>query len=188
MQTNCREPAMSEVLLNKLAFCFYGRKVYREFAERLPLKGDEQVLDFGCGLGTVAYYTANRLPNGQLTCLDVSKRWLKSCRKTLRRFTNVTFHHGGADVLVVKKEQFDLIFCHFVLHDICDEELEHVMFVLANCLKPGGVFVFRDPMTQVKKLNRIKALAEQNGLIKKDSRITDVPLMGNTLENRYIKQ
>ena len=66
------EPSRLEILLTRLAFYFYGKSVYRSFADRLPLKGGERVLDFGCGMGTVAYYVAKRLPLGHLICLDIS--------------------------------------------------------------------------------------------------------------------
>jgi len=49
------------------------------------------VLDFGCGMGTAAYYVAKRLPKGYLTCTDIPQRWLKVCRKSLLSFENITF-------------------------------------------------------------------------------------------------
>ena len=54
-------------------------------------------------------------------------------------------------------------------------------------LKSGGSLIFREPLNEAEKLNVIKRLIEKNGLLLKDSRITDVPLMGNALESIYIK-
>src|SRR5690606_36661208 len=85
------EPALLEIFLTKLAFIFYGKSVYQAFADRLPLNGRERVLDFGCGMGTVAYYVAKKLPHGHLTCLDISERWLNACRKTLRSYDNIVY-------------------------------------------------------------------------------------------------
>ena len=76
------EPARFEIFVTKLAFILYAKSVYRAFADCLPIVGNELVLDFGCGMGTVAYYTAKRLKDGHLTCLEISGRWLNTCRKT----------------------------------------------------------------------------------------------------------
>lgn len=180
------EPTRLEIFLTRLAFLPYGRKVYKAFADRIPLNGGEEVLDFGCGMGTVAYYTAKRLPNGHLTCLDISERWLKLCRKRLRSYENVSYLKGVAAQLPA--ESFDLAYCHFVLHDIPDNELERVIPALVRSLKPGGLLLFCEPLSSTKKISLIKGLIEQNRLMAKDSRITDIPMIGNALESVYIKQ
>lgn len=180
------EPSRFEMFLTRLAFLFYGKSVYKIFADRLPLNGNERVLDFGCGMGTVAHYTARRLTHGHITCLDISERWLKICRKTLRGFSNADFVH--AETLILPADSFDLVYCHFVLHDVAEDALETVITALVNCLKSGGTIVFREPLNEAKKLNIIKRLMVQNKLLLKNSRVTDVPLMGNALESAYIKK
>lgn len=178
-----QEPAPFEILLTRLAFLLYGRSVYGAFADRLSLKGSEQVLDFGCGMGTVAHYAAKKLTGGHLTCLDISNRWLSACRNTLRRFSNVTFLEAEAPDL--SPEHFDLVYCHFVLHELSAEALTRVIPALVKSLKPGGVLVFREPLNEAEKLTVIKHLITQSGLTLKDSRVTDIPLMGNALESVY---
>ncbi|NLT57923.1 MAG: class I SAM-dependent methyltransferase [Clostridiales bacterium] len=179
------EPPRLALLLTRLAFIFCGGSVYRAFADRLPLGGGEQVLDFGCGMGTVAYYAAKKLPQGHLSCLDISERWLCACRKTLRNDKNITFLHAEAPAL--PQAHFDVIYCHFVLHDIPDRELERVMPALVSALRSGGRLIFREPLDEAEKLGLIKGLAAQGGLSLQDSRVTDVPLMGNALESIYFK-
>lgn len=180
------EPTRLEIFLIRFAFIICGKSVYRAFADRLPLDGGEQVLDFGCGMGTVAYYVAKKLPRGHLTCLDISERWLNACRKTLRGYRNISFLLWEPPLLT--DESFDVAYCHFVLHDISESELARVIPALARTLKPGGVFVFREPFNETKKISLIKRLVEQNRLVPKDSRITDIPMIGNALECVYIKQ
>ncbi|HHY82730.1 MAG TPA: class I SAM-dependent methyltransferase [Clostridiales bacterium] len=180
------EPTDAEIYLTKLAFFLCRKSVYKAFADRLPLEGGEHVLDFGCGMGTVAYYTAKKLPCGHLTCLDISLRWLNVCRKTLRRYSNINYLLWESPVL--EKECFDVVYCHFALHDIPDRDLEVVIPVLAESLRPGGVLAFREPLNETGKLSLVKRLVEQSKLFLKDSRITDIPLMGNVLESLYIKQ
>ncbi|HHU89666.1 MAG TPA: class I SAM-dependent methyltransferase [Clostridiaceae bacterium] len=179
------DPTRLEMFLTRLAFLLYGKPIYKAFADRLPLHGGERVLDFGCGMGTVAYYAAGPLPHGQLTCLDISGRWLNACRRTLRGYRNIIFLHLEAPAL--PPDSFDVIFCHFVLHDISASELERVVPALAKSLKTGGALVLREPLEEMEKLSAIKRLTEQSGLVLKDSRIIDVSLMGNTLESVYTK-
>jgi 16S rRNA G1207 methylase RsmC len=178
------EPTHIEILITKLVFLLYGKSIYKAFADHLPIIGNERVLDFGCGMGTVAYYISKRLLNGDLTCLDISERWLKICRKTLQGCENVCF----LNTVELLKESFDMIYCHLVLHDISDNDLETVVSALVKSLKSGGVLIFREPLNESEKLKTIKRLIEQNKLSLKYSRITDIPLVGNTLESIYTKK
>jgi ubiquinone/menaquinone biosynthesis C-methylase UbiE len=180
------EPTVLEMYLTELAFFLYGKSVYKTFADRLPIEGGERVLDFGCGMGTVAYYVAKKLPHGHLTCLDISERWLNACRKTLQKYRNINYLLWESPAL--DKERFDIVYCHFVLHDIPERDLEKVVPVLAESLIPGGILAFREPLNDTDKISLIKHLVEQNNLISRDSRITDVPMMGNALESLYAKQ
>jgi ubiquinone/menaquinone biosynthesis C-methylase UbiE len=182
------EPGRSEMFLTRLAFLLYGRSVYKAFADRLPLTGSERVLDFGCGMGTVAYYAVKRLTRGNLTCLDISGRWLKACRKTMRGCENVSFMHTRENTPALPQDCFDIIYSHFVLHDISESGLSAVIPALTKALKPGGTLVFREPLNESNKLNIIRRLMDQNILTLLDSRVTDVPLMGNALESVYVKQ
>lgn len=181
------EPARLEMFLTRLAFIFCGKSVYKAFADRLPLHGGERMLDFGCGMGTVAYYVAKKLTDGHLTCLDVSRRRLKACRRTLRRFENVAFYQSGREIPPLEESSFDVVYCHFVLHDIAPSSLDGVIAALVKSLQSGGLLVFREPLNESQTLSVVKHLAGQNELILKDSRITDVPLMGNALESIYTK-
>lgn len=181
------EPTIFEIFLTKLAFLFFGKAVYKEYADRLPITGNETVLDFGSGMGTVAYYASKRLPHGNLVCLDVSSKWLEACKKNLSRCRNVSFMHGDIYSLPLQDGSFDLIFCHFVLHDIADSELKKIISVMERLLKPEGLLAIREPLSDTGKIKVIQNQIEQYGFIKKDSRITDIPLMNTTLESIYIK-
>ncbi|MGB4702524.1 MAG: class I SAM-dependent methyltransferase [Syntrophomonadaceae bacterium] len=179
------EPSLLEITMTRIAFLLYGKSIYRTFADRLPLKGEERVLDFGCRMGTVAYYVAQRLPQGHLTCMDISRRWLNACRKTLGRYGNVTYQQWECKEFAV--ESFDIVYCHFVMHDVPESELKVVIPALVKCLKPGGVLVFWEPLRERDKISSIKRLFKQNRLLHKESRITDIPILGNALESVYLK-
>jgi trans-aconitate 2-methyltransferase len=54
--------------------------------DRLPLEGDERVLDAGCGTGRVTAVLAERLPNGRVIALDGSRSMIEQARDRLATF------------------------------------------------------------------------------------------------------
>ena len=54
--------------------------------ERLPLRGDERVMDAGCGTGRVTERLAQRLPEGEVIALDGSPAMVDAARGRLARF------------------------------------------------------------------------------------------------------
>lgn len=54
--------------------------------DRLPLSGDERVMDAGCGSGRVTEQLAERLPEGRVVALDGSPSMIDAARDRLARF------------------------------------------------------------------------------------------------------
>jgi trans-aconitate 2-methyltransferase len=54
--------------------------------DRLPLAGNEAVLDAGCGTGRVTEMLAERLPDGRVIALDASPSMIDEARVRLARF------------------------------------------------------------------------------------------------------
>src|SRR4051794_1770980 len=54
--------------------------------DRLPLRGDETVLDAGCGSGRVTERLLERLPDGHVVGLDASPSMVDAARDRLARF------------------------------------------------------------------------------------------------------
>ena len=182
------EPSRCEIWITRLALLTPARRIYRDFADTLLLKGHENVMDFGSGLGTVARFAAKRLGSGQLWCVDISQKWLVACRRALRAFKNVSYHKGDVYNLGLPLCSFDVIYSHFVLHDISDEELQKAVPALAALLKAGGRLIFREPIEDSSKIRLIQTLLVQSGLKQSSSRIIRIALMGSTIESVYTKQ
>ena len=108
-----------------------------EVLERLPLAGDERVLDAGCGSGRVTEALAERLPNGRVVALDASPAMLVEARRRLERFGD-RLEYVQADLgLPLPVEGFvDAILSTATFHWVPDHD---AMFRnLAAVIRPGG--------------------------------------------------
>lgn len=65
--------------------------------ENLVLRGDERVLDMGCGWGPIGVAAAISVPRGSVVMVDVNKRALDLARKNARAagLDNVKVVHGS---------------------------------------------------------------------------------------------
>lgn len=107
-----------------------------EVLDRLPLSGDETVLDAGCGSGRVTQILQERLPDGKVIAVDSSPSMVEKAREALG---------PKADVFVCELTQLDLheaadaVFSNAVFHWITDHDtlFKH----LFAALKPGGRLV-----------------------------------------------
>jgi len=112
----------------------------RELIARLNLRGDEHILDVGCGDGKITAEIAMSLTRGSATGVDASPQMVEFARKTFppARVPNVRFH--AMDARKIKFErQFDLVFSNAALHWVDD----HLAFLRGTsaCLRSGGRLV-----------------------------------------------
>jgi len=64
--------------------------LYNPYIKSFELRGDEHILDFGCGGGTDSKCILDFLnENGYLTCIDTSGYWVKKAEKRLSKYSNV---------------------------------------------------------------------------------------------------
>jgi len=112
----------------------------RELIARLNLRGDEHVLDAGCGDGKVTAEIARALPRGSVTGADASPQMIEFARKTFSagKFSNLRFRVMDARKIKFER-RFDLVFSNAALHWVDDHET--VLRGAASVLKPGGRLV-----------------------------------------------
>lgn len=109
----------------------------REVLARLPLRGDETVLDAGCGSGRATRLLLERLPHGRVIGIDGSESMVAEARKALGDYGEcLTLIHS--DLLQLDlPEQVDAVFSNAVFHWIWDHEL--LFRRIHGVLKPNGL-------------------------------------------------
>jgi trans-aconitate 2-methyltransferase len=112
----------------------------RELIARLKLRGNEHLLDAGCGDGKITAEIARALPHGSATGTDASPEMIAFATKTFppKKNPNLEFHVMDARRIKFAR-QFDLVFSNAALHWVDD----HQAFLrgAAAILKPGGRLV-----------------------------------------------
>jgi trans-aconitate 2-methyltransferase len=111
----------------------------KQVLDRLPLGGDEAVVDSGCGAGRVTELLAERLPRGHVVALDSSAAMIEQARGRLARFGDrVSFVQADAGAHV-QQPPVDAIFSTATFHWVKDHDA--LFASLAASLRPGGRLV-----------------------------------------------
>src|SRR4051812_18274863 len=109
----------------------------REVMERLDLRGDEVVLDAGCGSGRLTEVLLERVPDGHVIGVDASASMIAAARDRLGAAADLrTADLVGLDL---GGERVDVVFSTATFHWIADH---HALFrSLRGVLRDGGRFV-----------------------------------------------
>jgi trans-aconitate 2-methyltransferase len=108
----------------------------RDVLDRLELRGDERVLDAGCGTGRVTAALVERLPRGQVLAVDGSPAMVEQARERLGDDAEVFV----ADLLELEVDPpVDAILSTATFHWIADHD--RLFSRLRDALVPGGRLV-----------------------------------------------
>ena len=142
------------------------RRFHRIVIDRLALRGDEQILDIGCGTGTLTRDIAKALSNCRAervndlsaaaersttipatslcTGLDAAEKMIAVARRKAAGIPNIHFDAAIAEQLPYPDKQFDAAVSTFFFHHIHFELKKQVLAETARVLKPGGRFIIVD--------------------------------------------
>ncbi|MCU1607870.1 MAG: Methyltransferase type 11 [Modestobacter sp.] len=101
------------------------------------------VLDVGCGPGTITVDLARRVAPGRVVGLDVSPAPLDEARElAAREGVAVSFTVGNVYALEAGDDSFDVVHAHQVLQHLTDPVA--ALREMARVCRPGGVLAVRD--------------------------------------------
>ena len=112
-----------------------------EVLARLPLAGDETVLDAGCGSGRISELILERVPRGRVIAVDASPSMAVAARERLAEaIAQGRAQVREADLVELELEQpVDAILSTATFHWIADHE--RLFERMRAALRPGGRFV-----------------------------------------------
>lgn len=174
-------PSILFLLEDKLKNLVGGPLLYNAYVRTFGLKGDEKILDFGCGGGAGSKCLLRHLnENGYLTCVDISSFWIEQAKKRLKKYPNVACQAGDIRELDIPDSSFDVISIFHVIHDISPAERQGTINVLSRKLKDGGRLFIREPIRESHGMpvGEIQGLMAEAGLRETDNRKTKSEYMG----------
>ena len=135
------------------AVMFWGSKIGKlrlahQIIADLGLRGEERVLDVGCGHGLMLITAAKHLPTGKATGLDLWQTEDQAGNNPEATLANarlegvadrIELKTGDARQLPFPESAFDAVTSSWALHNIYDQAgREKAMREIARVLKPGG--------------------------------------------------
>ena len=104
--------------------------------DRLVLRGDETVMDAGCGTGRLTAELLERLPAGRVIAVDQSAGMVEAARTYLEPRFGTRVRLVQADILTVESDPADGVFSTATFHWIHDHA--RLFGHLHGLVKPGG--------------------------------------------------
>lgn len=126
----------------------------KAFMEVLPLIHGNNILDVGCGLGTLTIKIANDKPDALVHGVDLLDSIIEQCRFNARveGVKNTKFVAASAYELPFKEGYFDSVTCFFMLHHL--DNIPRALKDVKRILKPGGEVFAVEPIDHFHDIQR----------------------------------
>ena len=128
--------------------------VWSELLHQLNLRGDERILDLGCGRGAVLLMAAQHLSTGQAVGVDLWRsvdQSGNSADATRRNASaegvadRVELHTADMTALPIEDDRFDVVVSNWAIHNIRGHAgREKAISEAVRVLRPGGRLMIAD--------------------------------------------
>jgi SAM-dependent methyltransferase len=139
---------VAEAVLMTLSSLYGKRALLRRMVASLALRGDEQVLDVGCGRGMLLLEAARHVPRGRATGLDLWSTRDQSGNAADATARNadiagmrerVRIDTGDMRRMPYPDASFDVVVSSLAIHNLPTQtDREQAVREIARVLKPGG--------------------------------------------------
>jgi len=144
--------------LSTMSFLWTTRRgkfiIWDELLASLALRGDERLLDVGCGRGAVLLLAAQRLPSGRAVGVDLwstTDQSGNSEQTTLRNAERegvrdrIELHTADMRRLPFADASFDVVTSSLAIHNIANGQgRAQALAEMLRVLKPGGTMMIAD--------------------------------------------
>ncbi len=112
-------------------------------ASGIEFRGDESVLDIGCGVGRFVRPFASRF--GRVHGVDISEAMIEEARRRLAHLPNASFEVGnGVDLAGQQDASYDFVFSYIMFQHIPDPRITLAYIrEIGRVLRPGGRAYFQ---------------------------------------------
>jgi ubiquinone/menaquinone biosynthesis C-methylase UbiE len=125
-----------------------------QLLEQARLRGDERVLDVGCGRGLLLLGAAQRLPRGRAVGLDLwnaadlsgnARAATEANARALDVLERVELVDGDMCTMPFADEEFDAVVSSLAVHNVYDAAgRDRALAEIARVLRPGGRVLLQD--------------------------------------------
>ncbi len=119
-----------------------AEKFTKEITDNIQLNNTMQLLDFGCGTGSVGMQLYSAVQH--INMVDTSKGMLGSLKEKINQnnITNMSLYQTGIAYLEIGENKIDLIYTLMALHHVAD--IEGALKKFSQLLKTGGYLCIGD--------------------------------------------
>jgi ubiquinone/menaquinone biosynthesis C-methylase UbiE len=117
----------------------------RVLIDQADLGRGQQVLEIGCGTGSLVTLLKRLYPDVEVVGLDPDPKALaRAAQKAERAAVSVRFDRGFSDELPYRDRSFDRVLSSFMFHHLPADVKARTLTEVKRVLKPGGVLLLLD--------------------------------------------
>ncbi len=115
------------------------RRMKRHLVELARIAPGHDVLDLGCGTGTLALIVREMQPGARVTGVDIDPRILAIARRKFEcAGAAITLHEGSATAPPLPPASFDRVLSTLMLHHLTTAQKREALAAVHRLLRPGG--------------------------------------------------